>query len=145
MDRAMYVRLEYLLKKKARGVCASEGSIVEFELNLAVRVILEDMMKKKARGVCASEDSVVDLELVTAEYGMATAWSACRTWGGKHWRVSVFSRGLYERRRGRVNSREISGESLVVFEGFLGFGLVDFLVVFSVLPRPDGRRLDSRL
>ena len=68
MDRAVYVNLEYLMKKKARGVRASEGSIVELGLDLAVRVILKDLMKKKARGVRASEGSVVELELVTAEY-----------------------------------------------------------------------------
>ena len=70
-------------------------------------------------------------------FAPATAWSAGCLWGSKQWRVSVPSRGLYERRRGRINSRGISGESLFVFEGILVFELVVFLFGFSVLPRPE--------
>ena len=68
MDMAEHVNLEDPLKKKARGVCASEGSIAELESDVAEHGILEDLRKKKARGGRKSEDSIAELELDTAEY-----------------------------------------------------------------------------
>ena len=49
----------------------------------------------------------------------------------RFWRSAI---RLFERRRGRLNSREMSGKFLFVLEGFLGFGLVDFPVDFLDLP-----------
>ena len=56
--------------------------------------------------------------------------------------LNCFSR-LFERRRGRLSSRQSTGEFLVISGGFQDFVLVDFLVDFPVLPRPSTRRLDS--
>ena len=60
--------------------------------------------------------------------------------GGIHWRILPPCRCLFERRRGRVNSGDFSGIFLSVLVGVLDFRFVDFLVCFSVLPRPECRR-----
>ena len=43
------VNLEDLMKMKARGVCVSEGSIAEVDLDMVERGFLEVLMKQKAR------------------------------------------------------------------------------------------------